>query len=116
MLTRTLLPLFSCALLAACSQDQGVSPTAQAAAAEPAAAATSAQVNDMGEKRYKQACALCHDSGAGGAPLRSDRAEWEPRIEQGKDVLYKHALEGFTGIRGMMPPRGGNMSLSVDQV
>jgi cytochrome c5 len=119
VLARTFLPLLSCALLAACSQDQGSSATVQTAAAQPgasAAPATPAQADDPGEKTYKQACALCHGTGAGGAPMLTDRSDWEPRIAQGKDVLYQHALEGFTGSKGMMPSRGGNVSLSDEQV
>ncbi|MBS0316947.1 MAG: cytochrome c5 family protein, partial [Proteobacteria bacterium] len=43
-------------------------------------------------------------------------ADWGPRIAQGKDVLYKHALEGFTGAKGTMPARGANPSLTDDEV
>jgi cytochrome c5 len=32
------------------------------------------------------------------------------------DTLYKHALEGFTGAKGMMPARGGAATLSDDEV
>ena len=39
-----------------------------------------------------------------------------PRIAQGKDTLYKHAIEGFTGAKGMMPARGGGASLTDDEV
>ena len=42
--------------------------------------------------------------------------EWGPRIAQGNGTLYKHALEGFTGAKGAMPARGGNASLSDDDV
>ena len=37
-------------------------------------------------------------------------------MAQGKDTLYKRALEGYTGQAGMMPPRGGNPTLSDDEV
>ena len=45
-----------------------------------------------------------------------DKADWGPRIAQGNDTLYKHAIEGFTGSKGMMPPRGGGASLTDDEV
>ncbi len=31
-------------------------------------------------------------------------------------MLYTHALDGFTGPAGMMPPRGGNTALTDDEV
>jgi cytochrome c5 len=30
---------------------------------------------------------------------------------QGKDTLYQHALQGFQGRKGVMPPKGGNTAL-----
>ena len=44
------------------------------------------------------------------------KADWSPRIAQGKETLYKHAMEGYTGAKGMMPARGGAASLSNDEV
>ena len=54
---------------------------------------------------------MCHASGVTGAPKFGDKADWGPRIAQGKDTLYQHALNGFQGKKGMMPPKGGNTSL-----
>jgi len=51
-----------------------------------------------------------------GAPKPGDKADWGPRIAQGTDLLYKHAIEGFTGAKGMMPARGGSATLSDDEV
>jgi cytochrome c5 len=31
-------------------------------------------------------------------------------------VLHKHAIEGFTGGAGVMPPKGGNPALTDAQV
>ena len=59
---------------------------------------------------------MCHAAGVAGAPKPGDKADWGPRIAQGKDLLYKHALEGFTGAKGMMPARGGGASLSDEDV
>jgi len=80
------------------------------------AEATDAGGADEGKKIYDSACAACHSSGIPGIPQLSDVAAWAPRIEQGNDTLYRHAVEGFTGGSGMMmPPRGGG-SLSDDEV
>lgn len=87
---------------------------APAPAAEPAVAA--APVNEVGEKLYKGTCSMCHATGAAGAPIKGNKADWEPRIAQGTDTLYKHALEGFTGAKGVMPPKGGMASLKDEDV
>lgn len=101
------------AALMACGKQETPAPAA-APAATPAVAA--APENAVGKSVYGKTCALCHDAGVGGAPKRGDKADWEPRIAQGNDTLYKHALEGFTGAKGMMPPRGTGTSLSDDEV
>jgi len=67
---------------------------------------------NAGEAGYKASCAACHDSGAAGAPVVGNKDDWAPRIKKGKETLYEHAIKGFNG----MPPKGGNMSLSDDQV
>lgn len=91
-----------------------------APAPAPAAAAPAAPVavadNAAGKSVYNKTCALCHGAGVAGAPKPGDKADWGPRIAQGKDTLYKHAIEGFTGAKGMMPPRGGGSSLSDEDV
>ncbi len=61
-----------------------------------------------GQKVYQQACFACHGTGAAGAPKLGDKAAWKPRIAQGKEVLYKSAIEG----KGAMPPKGGRADLS----
>lgn len=71
---------------------------------------------DVGKRVYDQSCALCHNAGVAGAPKVGDSADWEARIAQGMDVVYTHSIEGFMGEKGMMPPRGGNSSLSDDEV
>ena len=69
-----------------------------------------------GPQVYNEACLMCHGSGIGGAPILSDAASWEARIAQGNEVLYQHAIEGFTGETGFMPPKGARMDLSDDEV
>lgn len=64
---------------------------------------------------YQNLCGACHNSGAGGAPMMTKDA-WAPRIAQGMDMLVKHAVEGFQGAAGVMPPKGGNPALTDEQV
>ena len=87
-------------------------PTAAPVAAEPAAAAASA---DVGKKIYDSACVACHGAGIAGAPKFGDKAAWADRIKQGQNVLYEHAIKGFQGKNGMMPPKGGSTA-SDDEV
>ena len=69
-----------------------------------------------GESVYQQACAVCHNGGVGGAPVVGDAFEWKGRLASGTETLYKHALEGFQGDKGVMPPKGGFTNLSDDEV
>ncbi len=88
-----------------------------AAAAAPADAAPAPVADSgLGKSAYNKTCALCHAAGVAGAPKPGDKADWGPRIAQGKNTLYKHALEGFTGAKGMMPARGGNSKMADDDV
>lgn len=110
-----LLATLSLALLAACGQKDAAAP-APATTAAPAPAAAPVAENTLGKTVYGKTCALCHAAGVAGAPKPGDKADWGPRIAQGNDVLYKHALEGFTGAKGQMPARGGAASLPDDEV
>ncbi len=67
---------------------------------------------DEGKKVFDTTCTACHTAGVAGAPKFGDKAAWAPRIAQGIDTLHTHAIKGFQGKSGMMPPKGGNMSLS----
>ena len=91
-------------------------PAPQAAAPAPAPAPAPAAENTVGKSIFGKTCAMCHAAGVAGAPKPGDKADWGPRIAQGKDVLYKHAMDGFTGAKGMMPARGGNPALTDDEV
>ncbi len=83
-----------------------------AAVAIPVAAVAGAAKAGGGEGIYKTACAACHSAGIAGAPKSGDKAAWAPRIAQGKDTLYKHAIGGYQGKNGVMPAKGGNTSLA----
>ena len=64
---------------------------------------------------YAQLCTGCHTAGVSGAP-KLVKGEWAARLAQGTDVLHKHAIEGYTGTAGLMPAKGGNPSLTDEQV
>lgn len=68
-----------------------------------------------GQQVYQQVCAVCHDAGVGGAPQLTQEA-WADRIEQGKETLYQHSIEGFQGDSGFMPAKGGRADLSDQEV
>jgi cytochrome c5 len=113
----TLTTLTTALLLAACGKQEAPAaapapPAVQAPAPAPAAETTA--VNDAGKAAYGKACALCHAAGVSGAPKPGDKADWGPRIAQGADLLYKHAIEGFTGAKGAMPPKGGSTLPDAD--
>jgi len=86
------------------------------ALAPPAPAAAAAAVDLPGEEVYAQVCGACHTAGIAGAPKTGDKAAWAPRIAQGADTLHKHAIEGFQGKAGYMPPKGGRTDLSDQSV
>jgi cytochrome c5 len=87
--------------------DAAVATTAPGAA--PAASAD-------GEAVYRKACVTCHATGLAGAPKLGDAADWGPRIAQGDALLFEHATKGFTGKKGVMPPKGGFVTLSDDEI
>jgi len=69
-----------------------------------------------GDEAYTQVCAACHGGGIAGAPKAGDKAAWGPRVAKGKEVLYQHAVQGFQGTAGVMPPKGGRADLSDEVV
>ncbi len=69
-----------------------------------------------GEQVYNTACFACHGAGVGGAPKFGDAAAWAPRRGQGTATMNKHALEGFQGKAGYMPPKGGRVDLSDEEI
>jgi len=88
--------------------------TATVAVPPPAAPQKSAAAagNDLGKKTFDSVCTACHTAGVAGAPKFGDKAAWAPRIAQGKNTLYNAALHGLRA----MPAKGGNPSLSDEQV
>jgi cytochrome c5 len=95
-------------LAVAGKDNSALEPPKPAAGAAPAAATA-----DMsGEEVFNSACVACHGAGVAGAPKKGDKAAWGPRIAKGIDTLHQHALHGFQGNSGVMPPKGGRVDLS----
>lgn len=120
------LVICSVALMACSKPDPsattGIAPVASAAQSPlldappvvPVAASPVAAEHAAGKRVFDQTCGLCHGAGVGGAPRPGDTANWAPRIAQGTDVLYRHALEGFSGATSYMPARGGTAVTDSD--
>lgn len=89
--------------LAVAGQDN----TALAKLKASAEAVPAADLPANGEAAYNKICSSCHAAGIAGAPKVGDHAVWGPRIAQGKDTLYKHAIGGYRGDKGLMPAKGG---------
>jgi len=77
------------------------------------AAGSAAEAGPMDpETVYNTYCMACHTTGASGAPVIGEVADWEPRIAQGLDVLYSNAINGI----GMMPAKGLCMDCSDEDI
>lgn len=75
-----------------------IEPEVTAVAAAPAAATGPRS----GEDVYTAHCAMCHATGAAGAPKFGDAAAWGPRVATGMDAMMNTAING----KGGMPARG----------
>jgi cytochrome c5 len=95
------------AAAAAPSASAGAAPAAAPAAAAPPAQAKVSSA-DAGKTLYETTCKTCHGPGIAGAPKFGDKTAWADRIKQGPAVLYEHAIKGFQGKTGVMPPKGGS--------
>lgn len=81
----------------------------------PATAAAALPAN--GTAAYETACLACHGAGIAGAPKAGDKAAWAPRVAQGKETLYNHAINGFDGKEpGVMPAKGGRTDWPDDLI
>jgi cytochrome c5 len=87
--------------------------TEETAPTEESATTTSTDLDlAKGEQIYGTACALCHVAGVAGAPKFGDKDSWAPRIAQGMETLFSHALNGFQA----MPPKGGFVQLPDEDI
>jgi cytochrome c len=100
------------------STELGVTPIDHFRAEDTEAAATAAQETDpnLGLTVYQQACSTCQKGGLAGAPVVGEAGAWSERLEQGMDVLVDHAINGYQGSAGYMPPKGGQIQLSNQEV
>ena len=71
----------------------------------------------LGKKIFNENCKSCHETGKpkNDAPQISETDEWKNRLGGGRDALYKTSIDGFTGYF-TMPPKGGNSTLTNDEV
>ncbi len=61
-----------------------------------------------GQRVYASACAKCHDTGAGGAPITEQPDDWPGRSALWEAVLFEHVKQGYLS----MPAKGGEPGLS----
>ncbi len=92
--------------MATAAANENIKPIGSVTVAGESAAGATAAGPRSGADVYNAFCMACHATGAAGAPKVGDKAAWQPRFAQGMDVLLKHAVEGFQGKSGMMPPKG----------
>ena len=87
------------------------------AAAAAIVAPTPVATKMTGPQVFNAVCIACHGPpGVGGAPVVGDAEAWAPRIAEGMDTLHMHALMGFQGQKGFMPPKGGRVDLSDEEI
>jgi len=69
-----------------------------------------------GKANYDQFCSICHKVGVGGAPILGDAEAWAGRIDQGMEQMVSNAINGIASDSGVMPPKGGFVQLSDEQI
>lgn len=89
---------------------EAIAPVAEVEVA--AAVEEGAATAKTGKEVYDSVCMMCHATGMMESPKLGDAGAWGPRIAQGYDTLLDHAVNGFN----MMPAKGGNGSLSDEEV
>ena len=91
--------------------EQKIDEAQTSSASEAAAAESSAEAIDGGQV-YNSLCMTCHDAGVAGAPVKGSEQMAQRASEKGLDTLVANAINGIN----VMPPKGGNLSLSDDEV
>lgn len=82
------------------------------ACAGEATASAGATAARSPEDIYNSNCMACHMTGASGAPILGNVEQWEPRIAQGLETVYRHAIEGLNA----MPAKGLCLSCSDEDI
>ncbi len=67
---------------------------------------------DTGKDIYEDKCAICHTTGAAGAPKLGSAADWAPRVSRGMASLVDHAIHGYNS----MPPMGTCMTCTTAEI
>jgi cytochrome c5 len=88
---------------------QVITDAKQLLAAAPAAPARAPM---KGDEVVTKVCGACHGAGVLGAPKIGDKGEWGKRKAAGFDALLASSKNG----KNQMPPRGGDPSLSDDEL
>jgi cytochrome c5 len=88
---------------------QVVTDASQLLAMAPAAAARAPM---SGPEIVSKVCGACHGTGVLGAPKVGDKGEWAKRKAAGMKTLLANSING----KNQMPARGGDPSLSDDEV
>jgi cytochrome c5 len=65
-----------------------------------------------GEAIVKATCATCHQAGVANAPKIGDANSWAPQLKGGLKGMLANAIKG----KGAMPPRGGDASLTDEEL
>ena len=114
MLRTLLVPmLISTVFLFACTgESEAPAPTAESAEKTAHEEAWRPDYLVEGKKTYDAACASCHDTGEGGAPVTGEAADWSKRSDLWVAVLSDHASKGYLD----MPGKGGRADLSEESV
>ena len=99
----------------AVAKEESTSHEAVSEAASTEATPETTTVID-GKQVYDAGCVACHGAGIAGAPRVGDSDAWADRIGAGIENTVANAINGFQGSQGMMPAKGGNPSLSDEEV
>ncbi len=92
--------------------DEVTSAPTEASASTSPTPPTVAVVEVDGEAVYNGLCMTCHEAGIAGAPVTDSDQMAERLSEKGIDTLVMNVINGLN----VMPPRGGNPSLTDDQI
>lgn len=91
---------------------QGEKCAVASVAATPTAAPAAAHTPMKPEQVFDKHCAMCHKTGAAGAPVFGNKDSWAPHIAKGEATLYNSAINGFQA----MPPRGMCTECTDDEI